>query len=404
MIPLAAFGLILLSACMHASWNVVIRHLKGNTPVLALAHCAGSLLLIPFALMTPDLNLTEMFYNPSFWPLMTVSAGAMSMYSLLIAAAYVIGDVGLVYPLARGTSIILATFASQYLHIDEKLQFSEYCAILAIIAGIAGLCYESLTRKAVPTDSVGGYARVPSNANDLEAEMSAHLENPGSPRARKISIGNFQEYSADASERSRSSPTATDQQQRRRPTVAIDNVDEASSTPNNLVITTSKQGKDQDLFKGICPDIGLGFAQNKVTLSMLMALCVGTCTGSYSIADSMSVKIFPMVPWYCISSILSSMILLVYILIYHYGQTVEALMNQKMNILMMAPPVIGAYMIILYVFTFPGVSVALVVSVREFSVVIGSVLGVVFLKEPFSVGKFAAIGLMMIGMVMVKML
>jgi len=311
MIPLAAFACILTAACLHASWNVVIRSMKGNTAVLVLAHCYGSLLLIPFALSTP--GFWEMFNHPDFWFLMTISAGCQAFYNLLIAAAYVVGDVGLIYPLARGTAIILATIISQLIGLDGRLSIFEVSAITLIIFGIAGLCFESL------------------NATSREEKGEIH---------RRV-------------------------------------------------------GENE---------LGPRMLQNKVLMSMFMAVCVGTCTGSYSIADSMSVKLFPMVPWYCVSSVLSSIILIPCILTFYYGKTVDALTNHKLTTVLITPPVIGAYMIILYVFTFPGINVALVVSVREFSVVIGALLGVFFLKEPVSMVKFGSIFLMMVGMMIVKIL
>jgi hypothetical protein len=99
-----AFLLILASATIHASWNTLARHVKGNTPALVFAHFIGSLMVFPFIFLYP--NAFRTLSCPWVVPLMTLSLFSHAMYVMLLSSAYVYGDVGLVYPLARGTGML----------------------------------------------------------------------------------------------------------------------------------------------------------------------------------------------------------------------------------------------------------------------------------------------------------
>ena len=61
----------------------------------------------------------------------------------------------------------------------------------------------------------------------------------------------------------------------------------------------------------------------------------------------------------------------------------------------------GTYMMILFALTLGQVSY--IVALREFAVVIGALLGVVFLKEPLTRMKLSAIVAIMVGLVCIKL-
>ena len=80
-----------------------------------------------------------------------------------------------------------------------------------------------------------------------------------------------------------------------------------------------------------------------------------------------------------------------------------ALETQKKYIFLLAPATTGAYLIILFVFEIPKVNVAMVVALREFSVLIGTVLGVIVLKEKASYVKIFAVVVICVGMALLKL-
>jgi len=61
---------------------------------------------------------------------------------------------------------------------------------------------------------------------------------------------------------------------------------------------------------------------------------------------------------------------------------------------------IGTYLMILYAFTKGAASY--IVAVREFAVVLGALLGIVFLKERLTFAKFSAIVAITLGLVFIK--
>jgi hypothetical protein len=72
---------------------------------------------------------------------------------------------------------------------------------------------------------------------------------------------------------------------------------------------------------------------------------------------------------------LSNLFLLPYLWYYHRFQLLDALQNHKCITLFMAPCVVGAYMIVLYVFQMRDVNIGLVVALRELSVIFGAAMG-----------------------------
>ena len=90
-------ALILLSALLHSGWNALVK-LKGD-PLVMLASVAGSatLLSLPFVLFLP-------FPAAGIWSYLLVSMALHTMYNLFLYAGYRHGDLGQVYPIARGVA------------------------------------------------------------------------------------------------------------------------------------------------------------------------------------------------------------------------------------------------------------------------------------------------------------
>lgn len=104
-------ALVLLAAIMHAGWNALLR--GGHDRMTGMAvMCLGSLAIS--AAMVPWLPLPE----AGAWGPLLLSAVLHLGYNLFLVAAYRYGDLGEVYPIARGASPLLvaigaALFASE---------------------------------------------------------------------------------------------------------------------------------------------------------------------------------------------------------------------------------------------------------------------------------------------------
>jgi drug/metabolite transporter (DMT)-like permease len=123
----AAFLLVLGSAVLHASWNLLIKA-SGDRLVTA----AGQVLLGALA-FSPVLLWTGIPWGAMHW--VALSAVIHLLYGLSLVAAYDRGDLSAVYPVARGTAPALVT-AGGILLLGDELAAGGVAAIVLIVAGI----------------------------------------------------------------------------------------------------------------------------------------------------------------------------------------------------------------------------------------------------------------------------
>ena len=102
-----ALALVLGSAVLHACWNLLAKRARGGVEFLwlfALLTVAvyGPLGVVYFLLVRPELTLTHL-------GVALVSSAIHVAYFLSLQRGYRVGDLSLVYPLARGTGPALAT-------------------------------------------------------------------------------------------------------------------------------------------------------------------------------------------------------------------------------------------------------------------------------------------------------
>jgi drug/metabolite transporter (DMT)-like permease len=120
---LFALVLILISAVVHATWNLFAKRAGGDAAFVWLFTALASALYAPVAiallLQQPSFNLITL--------LLMIGSGALHVvYYLLLQQGYRVGDLSLVYPLARGTGPMLSTAAA-------IVAFGERPSLLAIL-------------------------------------------------------------------------------------------------------------------------------------------------------------------------------------------------------------------------------------------------------------------------------
>jgi drug/metabolite transporter (DMT)-like permease len=93
-------------------------------------------------LFSPILLLTEFHIPPAVWGIMAVSAAVEALYYLAIARAYRLGDLSVVYPLARGTAPLFL-FGGAAVVLGERPTAGALAGV-CLIAG--GLCLVNLPR------------------------------------------------------------------------------------------------------------------------------------------------------------------------------------------------------------------------------------------------------------------
>ena len=123
--------LILLSACIHASWNLASRKTKGDLAVLVGGICLACVIITPVA-----------FLVPSYGPITTdaviyvFASGLIHVaYMALVGAMYRVGDVSLVYPVARGTGVACTALLANPI-LGEVVSTVGGFGVASIIGGI----------------------------------------------------------------------------------------------------------------------------------------------------------------------------------------------------------------------------------------------------------------------------
>ncbi len=105
-----ALSLVLLSAVLHATWNLFAKRAKSGVVFVWLSDAISVLVFAPlvvvlFVLESPHIGLPEIV-------LMLGSSFLHLAYFIALLRGYRAGDFSLVYPLARGTGPLLATLGA----------------------------------------------------------------------------------------------------------------------------------------------------------------------------------------------------------------------------------------------------------------------------------------------------
>jgi drug/metabolite transporter (DMT)-like permease len=126
--PLGAIGLLLVSAALHTTWNLLLK--QGGEKYMATwwAMLTGSLLFLPVLFFTGlPTHVT--------WILMLISALVEATYFIVLAYAYNDADFSLVYPMARGAAPgLIAVWAVLFLR--EQLSAGGVIGIAILIVGL----------------------------------------------------------------------------------------------------------------------------------------------------------------------------------------------------------------------------------------------------------------------------
>lgn len=129
------FLLVLLGALLHASWNALVKAGSDKSLDASLIAAGAAVCSIPFL---PFLPLPA----PIALPFLIASAFLQFAYFRLVAKAYTIGDIGLVYPVMRGVAPLIVA-ASSSLFLSELLSPVALLGITVISAGILTLAFEA---------------------------------------------------------------------------------------------------------------------------------------------------------------------------------------------------------------------------------------------------------------------
>lgn len=126
--PLSALGLLLIAACLHTAWNLLIKRASEKQVFTWWALICGLICFSPLLIEVRAFPL-------SIWPYVLSSAGMEAIYYLVLLGAYQFGDFSLVYPIARGAAPALLTLWA-VLFLGERPAPLGFVGIGLLIGGL----------------------------------------------------------------------------------------------------------------------------------------------------------------------------------------------------------------------------------------------------------------------------
>jgi drug/metabolite transporter (DMT)-like permease len=119
---------VLLAAAFHAGWNAIVKlNLDRYLSVTLIALAAGvvAAAALPFVAVP----------GPAAWPFLLLSGVLHTGYNLFLSRAYRTGDLGQVYPIARGSAPLLVALVTAFV-IGEVLPLPAMLGVGLLVAGV----------------------------------------------------------------------------------------------------------------------------------------------------------------------------------------------------------------------------------------------------------------------------
>ncbi|MGK3497842.1 DMT family transporter [Citrobacter youngae] len=131
---LSAVTMILTAAVAHAVWNIASKYKKEDTLVFVWTYsCASALLWVPISLIL--IVDGQQAFDWRLAVAAVISSVLHIAYSLILQAGYERAELGIVYPIARGSGPVLTILFATLL-MGERLSANALLGALLIIAGI----------------------------------------------------------------------------------------------------------------------------------------------------------------------------------------------------------------------------------------------------------------------------
>ncbi len=120
---------VLCGAVLHAGWNALVKSSGDKEVDTALMHFVGSVVALPMLLLVGPPPLVA-------WPYIAASVAIHIAYYITLAGAYKHGDLGLTYPIMRGSAPLLVALGSSAV-LGESLSPLAWAGVLGVTFGVA---------------------------------------------------------------------------------------------------------------------------------------------------------------------------------------------------------------------------------------------------------------------------
>lgn len=138
---------VLFGALLHAGWNAVVKASSDKALDTAVIHLTASLVALPLLAVAG-------LPPPAAWPYILASVAIHVAYYYALVGAYQHGDLGLTYPLMRGTAPLLVALSAA-LAVGETVSPLAWAGVLGVSCGVLAL---GLSRHALDSPRAVGFA------------------------------------------------------------------------------------------------------------------------------------------------------------------------------------------------------------------------------------------------------
>ena len=133
---LVLFCAVLIAATLHALWNFAAKKVAGDLSTMWLGVCLAAVVSWPCAWLMYEAAAS----SPSVWMYVGATGILHVWYFALLAKAYEMGEMSVVYPVARGTGVA-GTALIAWLYLHESISWPGWLGISTICTGTALLGY-----------------------------------------------------------------------------------------------------------------------------------------------------------------------------------------------------------------------------------------------------------------------
>ena len=122
------FLAVLFAALCHAGWNALVKVGLDPLSTTTLIAIGSAVVAIPFLPLVG-------FPAVAAWPWLVASAFIHLLYFAALIESYRTGDLGQVYPIARGSAPLMTAAATTFI-LGEKLSLTGWTGIVVLVAGV----------------------------------------------------------------------------------------------------------------------------------------------------------------------------------------------------------------------------------------------------------------------------
>jgi drug/metabolite transporter (DMT)-like permease len=154
-VHVVSLALLVSAAILHAGWNFAAKRVGAGGAVFVWCYdTVSAAVCLPFAIG----DLIVEHARPDWWWLIAaVGTGLLHVgYGLVLQRGYAVGDMSVVYPLARGTGPLLSVILAVALF-GEHPGLAGFLGIAAVVLGVCVISFKTGTGHSAPQLASIGY-------------------------------------------------------------------------------------------------------------------------------------------------------------------------------------------------------------------------------------------------------